>query len=553
MISDAVIIDGYVDEPACLGVPPYISPYIRTVAGVFAERNISTDYVTIDQLRKDPLRLAKLSGHKFVVMIAGVTVPGKYLAGTPATLTELQQIGFMLRGRTVSLLGGPIGFGYSPEGGAKAVAQAIAGWSAMLSGEPAAALDAYLSGGEPDGLCNYADLDRWAVLGAGIITKHPFYPYVMCELETAKGCSRAVSGGCSFCTEPFYGLPKQRDASAVRDEVAALAASGAQHFRLGRQPDLLAFGASGGGEFPTPNPDALADLFTKIREAAPSLKTLHIDNVNPGTIARHEDASREALAAIVAGHTAGDIAAFGMESADPAVVAKNNLKGDADAVFRAIEIVNDVGAVRNAGVPELLPGLNFIAGLAGETPDTFSLNAAFLKKVLDANLLVRRVNIRQLMPFEGTRAYTDNTLGKHDKLFHQFKDSARESFDVPMLARVFPVGTVLSDVIIEVSGTTSFGRQMGTYPILCGVPLSLPVGTVLDLAVVSYGQRSVTALPVPIQINSLGPAALKWLPGVSKKSAAKITAGRPYHDAAAFAAAVDVRELDPLLKLMKFV
>jgi len=33
MPADAVIIDGYVDEPACLGVPPYISPYIRTLQG----------------------------------------------------------------------------------------------------------------------------------------------------------------------------------------------------------------------------------------------------------------------------------------------------------------------------------------------------------------------------------------------------------------------------------------------------------------------------------------------------------------------------------------
>ncbi|HJK62132.1 MAG TPA: radical SAM protein, partial [Methanocorpusculum sp.] len=200
MTSDAVLIDGYVDEPACLGVPPYISPYIRTVAGVFAEHGITTDYVTIDQLRRDPLRVATLSSYKYVVMIAGVTVPGKYLSGTPATLTELQQIGFTLRGRSVSLLGGPIGFGYSPQGGAKAVAQAVSGWTAMLHGDPAAALDAYLSGGEPDGVCRYQDFDRWAVLGAEIIRKHPFYPFVMCELETAKGCSRAVSGGCSFCT-----------------------------------------------------------------------------------------------------------------------------------------------------------------------------------------------------------------------------------------------------------------------------------------------------------------------------------------------------------------
>ena len=126
MTSDAILIDGYVDEPACLGVPPYISPYIRTVAGVFAEHGITTDYVTIDQLRRDPLRVANLSSYKYVIMIAGVTVPGKYLSGTPATLTELQQIGFTLRGRSVSLLGGPIGFGYSPQGGAKARVRLLA-------------------------------------------------------------------------------------------------------------------------------------------------------------------------------------------------------------------------------------------------------------------------------------------------------------------------------------------------------------------------------------------------------------------------------------------
>ena len=34
MTSDALILDGYVDEPTCLGVPPYISPYVRYLAGV---------------------------------------------------------------------------------------------------------------------------------------------------------------------------------------------------------------------------------------------------------------------------------------------------------------------------------------------------------------------------------------------------------------------------------------------------------------------------------------------------------------------------------------
>lgn len=530
MTSETVIIDGYVDEPACLGVPPYISPYIRTVAGVLKEHGLTPEYVTIDQLRKDPMRTASLRDVKLVVMIAGVTVPGKYLAGTPATLLELQQLGFTFSKKTTSLLGGPISFGYSPEGGAAAKRQAVSGWTEMLAGDPAAALDSYLCGGEPEGVLNYADFDRWSAEGADIIRQHPMYPYVMLELETARGCSRCVTGGCSFCTEPFYGMPRQRDPAGIFAETAALFAAGARHFRLGRQPDLLAYGVSG-GEFPCPDADKLRTLFSGIRSAAPELETLHIDNINPGTIARHEDAARDALAEIVAGHTAGDIAAFGVESADPAVISANNLKGMPDMIFRAVEIVNEVGGVRNRGIPELLPGLNFISGLAGETEQTFAENRAFLQRIFDAGLLVRRVNIRQLMPFEGTRAYTDNCLGKFDKQFHAFKEDVRVNFDVPMLERVFPVGTVFEKVIVEVSGQVSFGRQMGTYPVLIGIPQKLPVGTVLSAAAVSYGARSLTALPYPIPINRLAPAALKWLPGVSAKSASKLLSKMPFRDA----------------------
>ena len=143
--------------------------------------------------------------------------------------------------------------------------------------------------------------------------------------------------------------------------------AGARHFRIGRQPDLLSYQARG-GEFPVPQVDILRHLFSGIREAAPGLDTLHIDNINPGTIARHPEESREALGVIVRYHTPGDIAAFGMETADPVVISENNLKAGPDEVMEAIRIVNEVGAQRNCGIPELLPGLNFVSGLKGETP-----------------------------------------------------------------------------------------------------------------------------------------------------------------------------------------
>ncbi|MDO9539738.1 MAG: radical SAM protein [Methanocalculus sp.] len=533
MTSEALLIDGYVDEPACLGVPPYISPYIRTVAGVLFEAGYRVQYRTIDQIRSAPQELHQLRKTPLVIVIAGQTVPGKYLAGTPATLSELRQIGSLFESGCV-LLGGPVAYGISPGGGRRAIKEPMSGYTALMIGDPATALHRFLQGEEPRGEEKYEESQRWSVLGAAIISDHPLFPHIILELETAKGCARSVTGGCSFCTEPFYGKPRYRSIPMIETEVAALTASGARHFRIGRQPDLLAYGSSG-GEYPCPDPEKIRSLFTAIRRAAPDLLTLHIDNMNPGTIARHPEASREALKAIVDNHTPGDIAAFGMETADPAVIAANNLKASAEEVMDAIRIVNEVGGTRDEdGVPHLLPGLNFVCGLAGETEETYRLNRAFLEELIAGDLAVRRVNIRQLMPFDGTRAFEENTLGHHHSAFKTFKEWTRKSFDPVMLSRVFPIGTIFRSAVVEISAGTSFARQMGTYPILIGLPLVLEKGAVIDGAVVGYGSRSVTALPHPISINRLPGSALKVMPGVGKKTVTTILARRPFKDQAAW-------------------
>ena len=147
----------------------------------------------------------------------------------------------MVRGPE-KLVGGPIGFGYAAEGGQRAVRQVIAGFDALLTGEAAITLDNYLAGNDPDGMLDYSRTDPWSVTGSSIIRQHPDYPYVMCELETARGCAHGVTGGCSFCTEPFYGVPKipgdprdrVRSCSAPRLRRPALpgrAAAGHSHLR----------------------------------------------------------------------------------------------------------------------------------------------------------------------------------------------------------------------------------------------------------------------------------------------------------------------------------
>jgi radical SAM superfamily enzyme with C-terminal helix-hairpin-helix motif len=182
---------------------------------------------------------------------------------------------------------------------------------------------------------------------------------------------------------------------------------------------------------------------------------------------------------------------------------------------------------------------------------TYALNEQFLARVLAAGLLVRRVNIRQLMPFPGTPAYENNTLQKYDRQFKAFKERARQLFDLPMLRKVFPVGSILRDVIIEISGDLSFGRQMGSYPILAGIPVRLPARTVVDAVVVDWGMRSITALPVPIRINELSGSALKWLPGIGKKNVARIIAKRPFENLEAYRKIAGASPVDHLLIFVK--
>jgi radical SAM superfamily enzyme with C-terminal helix-hairpin-helix motif len=446
MRAKAWIIDGYVDEPACLGVPPYVSPYVRTVAGVFSSHEIDVTYHTIDQIRTCPGLLREANSADYLVIIAGMTVPGKSLGGTPATWQEIEQIGSALP-NPHTFLGGPILFGAGKAGGHAALSKEFAYVDTLLEGSPAGALDRWFSGEKPTSSFSYEKEDVWAARGACIIRQHPCYPYVMCEIETARGCSRQASGGCSFCTEPFYGRHSIGHYLVLSMRYQHLQMQ-EQFISVWQTADILTWQA-GTGEFPKPRPERLEELFSSIRRTVPRLATLHIDNVNPGTVALHPHEAYDALCTIVRHHTPGDVAAFGMETADPVVIEENNLKATPDMVLDAIQIVQQAGGARRDGIPELLPGLNFIAGLAGETKNTYQLNRQFLETVLKKGFLIRRVNIRQLMPCEGTDAYHHNALPVPERVFHDFKEWTRKHFDLPMLRKVFPIFTILHSVSLK--------------------------------------------------------------------------------------------------------
>ncbi|MCC7577072.1 MAG: radical SAM protein [Methanomethylovorans sp.] len=537
----ALIIDGYVDEPACFGVPPYISPYIRYLAGAMREQGIPAQdifYSAIDSIRLNPKVHEKIIREAdLVVIIAGMTVPGKYLRSTPISLQELQILSRTATGKVV--LGGPIRLGFSSEGGKRASSLSGLENTFCSGADVEAFVYDLLKDGKLGNPANVTDrsrsvqeIGRWSKKGAFIISQHPDYPNVMCELETYRGCGRRKH--CSFCTEPFYGRPDHRPVDDVIAEVQALYEEGARHFRIGRQPDLLSYQSKDkGGDLPVPNPMAIDSLYRGIRAVAPSLQVLHMDNINPATIAAFPDASEAIVSTIVRYHTSGDVAAMGMESADPEVIRRNGLKVSADEMFAAIGLVNKIGGRRgDNGMPELLPGLNFVHGLMGETKETFRLNYDFLRKVLDSGSLLRRINIRQVMAFQGTPMFgNDAAVGKHKKEFLRYKEKVRKEIDHPMLRKVVPAGTVLRNVLLEVNeGNTTFGRQMGSYPLLVGIPAKLGTGYYTDVTVIEHGFRSITAIPYPLDVNNSGLELLQRVPGVGRSMAAKIFRERPYKD-----------------------
>jgi radical SAM superfamily enzyme with C-terminal helix-hairpin-helix motif len=550
----ALVINCYSDEPTCLNVPPYIGKQPRYIAGAIwtAEKDAQVVYSTIDNFRKGEL-LASEVGAKFdlVIFIAGMTVPGKYAGGELASGEEIISLASQMGEVRTKILAGPAArFGFGVEGG-KTTKIMREPFEIICRGDEEAVVYAFLKEGKATGLEKLSRssplLREFSARGAKIISQIDT-EYLIAEIETYRGCPRVVSGFCSFCSEASKGLPDFRPVEDICAEVSSLASEGVHAFRLGDQPDLFAYMGEGAGkvEYPKPNPKEIEKLFSGVRRAAPGLTVLHIDNVNPGTIARHPEESLEVAKIIAKYNTPGDIAAFGLESLDPVVVKANNLKVNAEEATTAVEIINKAGNWREGkSLPKLLPGLNFIGGLAGETKNTFKINYSFLEELLVRKLIVRRINLRQVMPLPGTRmAKTGEKLvRKHSREFASFKHKVRENIDHKMLSLVAPIGTRLPRAWAEYSerGIT-FLRELGSYPLLVGVPAPLDLKKYYDLKVVGWGMRSITAVPADVDINTSDRKILELLPGIGKRNIVKLLARKPVSSPADFIDEPDARK-----------
>ena len=542
-----LILDGYEDEPAAFGVPPYVGFHIRYVCGVLEQHKIDYTYMTIDQWRltSQQEREDLLRTTEGFVCIAGAVVPGRYIRGTPISRKESTELIRLLPRDIPALFGGWAVRGWKQQG-----------WLPLRSNlflavqDTDATLNQFLKNGTwKHERRNAEEWTTWAQLGATskAVTHHPDLGTdekkgpLTYEVEVYQGCVR-FKRGCKFCIEPKKGIPIWRTPEDIIREVKLAHDSGVQHVRLGGMTDTYTYMAEGVKdlEYPKPNPEPIAQLLHGLREDD-RLGILHTDNGNPSIIAENIEPSTEITKTLVETLSDGAVLSFGLESADPSVHAANWLNCDAQQLKSALRLINEYGRGRGErGLPKLLPGLNFIAGLNGERPETYDMNLNLLRELRNEGLLLRRINIRQVEG-EGFQEIPQSE-------FKQFKSAVRETIDTPLLQELFPLGHVLRDVHWEThDGRTrlpvhlteehtgkhihgraglTFGRQIGAYPILIGVPYHIPLESSSNIMITGHGARSITGVEVGLDINSVTEKQLEAIPGIGKKGAWNLISAR---------------------------
>ncbi len=178
------------------------------------------------------------------------------------------------------------------------------------------------------------------------------------------------------------------------------------------------------------------------------------------------------------------------------VAEKNNLNATPEQSYGAIKTINKYGAKRGEnGMPSYLPGINLLFGLNAESKQTHEENMTWLNKVLSNNLMLRRINIRQVNIFEGTQLYDsvgNKFIKKNKKYYWKWRNDIRQKIDYPMLKKVVPEGSVLKNVRAEIyDGKTTFGRQVGTYPLIVGIKGRIPLNKFIDVEVTGHMLRSI--------------------------------------------------------------
>ncbi|MEU5417843.1 radical SAM protein [Streptomyces sp. NPDC020667] len=497
MTRPLVILDCYTVEPSGLGVPPYLSTYVRNAWSALTAARPDKDvrYLTIDDVRwclaggqpalpppfSDRLTysatvnrdraIALLGEAEAVVVIAGDKVPSVHLHAVNGSEEDISRAMACVRGRRYLL--GPL---------ATYAIETPAAYAGLFDALHTHTITSSNEAGGSRTAAPYPQLRADRNSFTGLVEQMPWTP--IAEIELYRGCTRRHF--CTFCNEPAKSpLVVHRDVDDVLEEVTQLYAAGVRNFRLGQQTCFFSY--QGRDE------KAIRTLLGSIRERCPELEVLHIDNADPLAVAA--PVGKRIARTVAEFCTEGNCAPMGIESFDPVVIERNTLTCTPDVLMRAVENVNEAGAERGpGGLPKLLPGLNLIYGLPGETHATHMANLRGLGRIHDAGLLCHRTNVRRARAFPGTplAAEAPATVPSAEH-FDTWKADIDHGWDEPMKQRVYPTGLRLPGMhsyFVDERGT--WFRRLGSYSIqVVEKDAAVPVATPADLVVTGHAPRMI--------------------------------------------------------------
>lgn len=470
----SVILDCYTDEPSGYGVRPYLGTHQIHLSQALACKGVEHYLLTIDDLRyafaetadsraietynvtRNKKSTAKLlSEAERIYVVMGCFVEYQYFSCIPPKSTEVASLlrHFAANGEIILFYVMGTVDGIAPDYRGSELSRIV---SRVEHGNTYRFVlntsDEHADLINPD----YELLSRISSMNAPIIDQ--LDAAVIAEIETGTGCNTPT---CLFCIEAVRS-PKvvYREPGDIAAQVRTLYSQGVRHFRLGRQPNFY--------HYQFQNVAKLEQLLSTIRSECPEIRMLHIDNANIVNVATK--AGREFTRLITNYCTSGNIAPLGIESFDEEVRKSTRVVGSAEQVMKAIRVVNEFGAERgDDGVPKLLPGVNIIYGLPGQTAATHKFNMAFLRRILNNDLMTQRLYFRQVTAPTGV-SFSEAQKSSRD--FKRCFDEVVSEFVLPMQERVYPKGHVISGDIESVQ--FGDGRIESRFLATCSIKMVEP-------------------------------------------------------------------------------
>jgi radical SAM superfamily enzyme with C-terminal helix-hairpin-helix motif len=464
-----VILDCYTDEPSGFGVRPYLGTHQIHLSQALGYLGISHYYLTIDDLRycsrgdngdSDNTDLSIINQTKnsdnaldilheaaVIYIIMGCFVDYTYFSSVPPKSDEVYSYLKDTKARKILFYVLGTVNGISPDYSNSKLSSII---DHVEHGNTYRfVLENALVGTRDFLNPNYQLLEEISSVEPNIVSqlRNP----IIAEIETGTGCSTPF---CYFCIESLRSPEVvYRTTKSIISQVSCLYRSGIRHFRLGRQPNFY--------HYHYQNIEEVENLLSGIRKGCPEIETLHVDNGNIIHVITEQGIEITKL--LVKYCTSGNIIPLGIESFDNTVRKAIRKVGSAEQAIQAISVINDIGREKGLdGNSRLLPGINLIYGLPGQTSDTHKINIQYLQKILQKDFYTGRLFYRRMTRPTGI-SFTDGP-----ELTQEYNGNFREiinSFVLPMQERVYPIGSIIRGrrEVIWKNGD-SYMRTLGTCP-----------------------------------------------------------------------------------------